>query len=59
MAIKTSLSDWASRPMLNKVPEVILFFWVIKCLCTTIGETFSDNLTYDVGRRQQRQRPRP
>jgi uncharacterized membrane-anchored protein len=45
MAIKTSLSGWASRPMLNKVPEVILFFWVIKCLCTTIGETFSDNLT--------------
>jgi uncharacterized membrane-anchored protein len=30
---------------LNKVPEVILFFWIIKCLCTTIGETFSDNLT--------------
>ncbi len=31
--------------MLNKVPEVILIFWIIKCLCTTIGETFSDNLT--------------
>jgi uncharacterized membrane-anchored protein len=31
--------------MLNKVPEVTLYFWVIKCLCTTIGETFSDNLT--------------
>ena len=28
--------------MLNKVPEVTLYFWVIKCLCTTIGETFSD-----------------
>jgi uncharacterized membrane-anchored protein len=33
------------RQMLNKVPEVTLFFWVIKCLCTTIGETLSDNLT--------------
>ena len=33
------------RQMLNKVPEVTLYFWVIKCLCTTIGETFSDNLT--------------
>src|ERR1700755_2985881 len=32
------------RAMLNKVPEVTLYFWVIKCLCTTIGETFSDNL---------------
>jgi uncharacterized membrane-anchored protein len=31
--------------MLNKVPEVTLYFWVVKCLCTTIGETFSDNLT--------------
>ena len=31
--------------MLNKVPEVTLYFWIIKCLCTTIGETFSDNLT--------------
>ena len=34
-----------AREMLNKVPEVTLYFWVIKCLCTTIGETFSDNLT--------------
>lgn len=32
------------RQMLNKVPEVTLYFWLIKCLCTTIGETFSDNL---------------
>ena len=31
--------------MLNKVPEVTLYFWLIKCLCTTIGETESDNLT--------------
>jgi uncharacterized membrane-anchored protein len=31
--------------LLNKVPEVTLYFWVIKCFCTTIGETFSDNLT--------------
>ena len=34
-----------ARQMLNKVPEVTLYFWIIKCLCTTIGETFSDNLT--------------
>src|ERR1700743_3175200 len=32
------------RELLNKVPEVTLYFWIIKCLCTTIGETFSDNL---------------
>ena len=34
-----------ARQFLNKVPEVTLYFWVIKCLCTTIGETLSDNLT--------------
>ena len=33
-----------TRQLLNKVPEVTLYFWVIKCLCTTIGETMSDNL---------------
>jgi len=30
--------------MLNKVPEVTLYFWVIKVLCTTVGETASDFL---------------
>lgn len=30
--------------MLNKVPEVTLYFWVIKILCTTVGETAADNL---------------
>jgi uncharacterized membrane-anchored protein len=30
--------------MLNKVPEVTAYFWLIKCLCTTVGETFSDDL---------------
>jgi uncharacterized membrane-anchored protein len=30
--------------MLNKVPEVTIYFWLIKVLCTTVGETFSDDL---------------
>jgi uncharacterized membrane-anchored protein len=30
--------------MLNKVPEVTLYFWVIKVLSTTVGETGADNL---------------
>jgi uncharacterized membrane-anchored protein len=33
-----------ARRILNKVPEVTIYFWVIKCLCTTVGETFSDDL---------------
>ena len=35
--------------MLNKVPEVTLWFWIIKVLCTTVGETASDYLTDNVG----------
>jgi len=37
------------RQMLNKVPEVTLYFWVIKVLCTTVGETASDYLSNNVG----------
>jgi uncharacterized membrane-anchored protein len=32
------------KQMLNKVPEITLFFWVIKILCTTVGETAADFL---------------
>ena len=38
-----------ARQMLNKVPEVTLYFWVIKVLCTTVGETASDYLSDNVG----------
>ena len=30
--------------MLNKVPEVTIFFWMIKILATTVGETAADYL---------------
>ena len=30
--------------MLSKVPEVTAVFWVIKVLCTTVGETAADYL---------------
>jgi uncharacterized membrane-anchored protein len=35
--------------MLNKVPEVTLFFWVIKIMCTTVGETAADYLNDSLG----------
>ena len=37
--------------MLNKVPEVTLYFWVIKILATTVGETAADylNTTLNLG----------
>jgi uncharacterized membrane-anchored protein len=34
----------SARALLNKVPEVTFYFWVIKVLCTTVGETASDYL---------------
>jgi len=37
------------RQMLNKVPEVTLFFWVIKIMCTTVGETAADYLNVNLG----------
>jgi uncharacterized membrane-anchored protein len=37
------------RRMLNKVPEITLWFWIIKVLCTTVGETVSDYLSETVG----------
>lgn len=35
--------------MLNKVPEVTLYFWIIKILCTTVGETAADYLNTTLG----------
>src|SRR3954465_6549571 len=37
--------------MLSKVPEVTVWFWVIKILCTTVGESFADwiNMTLGIG----------
>ena len=37
------------RKMLNKVPEVTLFFWVIKIMCTTVGETAADYMNDNLG----------
>ncbi|MEZ0075513.1 hypothetical protein [Planotetraspora sp. GP83] len=37
------------RRMLNKVPEVTIYFWIIKILCTTVGETAADFLNDNLG----------
>ncbi|MEV6979684.1 hypothetical protein AB0M95_00200 [Sphaerisporangium sp. NPDC051017] len=39
----------ARRRMLNKVPEVTIYFWIIKVLCTTVGETAADFLNQNLG----------
>jgi uncharacterized membrane-anchored protein len=35
--------------MLNKVPEVTVYFWLIKVLSTTVGETAADFLSTNLG----------
>ncbi len=42
-------ADSRGRRMLNKVPEITLWFWVIKILCTTVGETAADYLNDTLG----------
>lgn len=37
------------RPRRNKVPEVTAYFWIIKVLCTTVGETAADLLNEKLG----------
>ena len=31
-----------ARALRNKVPEITIWFWIIKILCTTVGESFAD-----------------
>lgn len=38
-----------ARALLNKVPEVTIWFWVIKILATTVGETAADYLNGTLG----------
>jgi uncharacterized membrane-anchored protein len=38
-----------ARQLLNKVPEVTIFFWIIKIMATTVGETFADFLNENLG----------
>ena len=41
--------ETGARRMLNKVPEVTVFFWIIKILCTTVGESFADYINETLG----------
>ncbi|MCT7378095.1 hypothetical protein [Chelativorans salis] len=38
-----------AAPMLNKVPEITLYFWIIKIMATTVGETAADYLNVNLG----------
>lgn len=38
-----------SRLILNKVPQVTVWFWIIKVMATTVGETGADLITVNLG----------
>ncbi|RTE10964.1 hypothetical protein [Paenibacillus whitsoniae] len=38
-----------TKALLSKVPEVTIYFWLIKVLCTTVGETAADFLNVNLG----------
>lgn len=42
------MQDSIGRKLLNKVPEITLYFWIIKVLGTTVGETFADFLNVNL-----------
>jgi uncharacterized membrane-anchored protein len=42
-------ADRRTRQWLNKVPEVTAYFWIIKILCTTVGESFADYINETLG----------
>ncbi|MCW2702486.1 MAG: hypothetical protein JWQ37_481 [Blastococcus sp.] len=44
-AMTTHSRPTLGRTLLNKVPEVTVWFWVIKILATTVGETAADFLS--------------
>ncbi|MBS2965909.1 hypothetical protein KGA66_22885 [Actinocrinis puniceicyclus] len=35
--------------VLNKVPEITVYFWIIKILCTSVGESFADYINETLG----------
>lgn len=45
----TTLPMQAPTDLLNKVPAITLFFWLIKILSTTVGETGADYLAVNAG----------
>ncbi|MEU3402998.1 hypothetical protein ABZ766_03455 [Streptomyces sp. NPDC006670] len=48
--VRRSAGAHAPAPqMLNKVPEVTIWFWIIKVLCTTVGESFADWINMNLG----------
>jgi uncharacterized membrane-anchored protein len=44
----TNSTQTLMKQFANKVPEITIFFWIIKILCTTVGETFADYINFNL-----------
>jgi uncharacterized membrane-anchored protein len=44
----STLTESRIQKLANKVPEITIFFWIIKILCTTVGETFADFINFNL-----------
>lgn len=47
--MNTNSNGQITDDLYSKVPVVTVFFWIIKVLCTTVGETASDFLNVNLG----------
>ena len=45
----TTVPPTTARTMYNKVPEATIFFWIVKIMATTVGETISDYFNSTLG----------
>ncbi len=45
---KNSILNFLSAKILRKVPEITIFFWIIKLLTTAMGESTSDFLVHQI-----------
>ena len=48
LLLEKDIEKSLGRQMLNKVPEITIFFWIVKVLCTTVGETAADYLNFNL-----------
>jgi uncharacterized membrane-anchored protein len=48
MPISPTDTSASWKTLLSKVPEVTAYFWIIKVLCTTVGETAADFLNVNL-----------
>jgi uncharacterized membrane-anchored protein len=44
----TGRAGYQAPKLLSKVPEVTIYFWIIKILCTTVGESAADFLNVNL-----------